>query len=226
MDLPRSGVRGPSQRKRRAILEAAFRVFLKAGFGGATIEEVADAADVSKQTVYAHFGGGDEGAKETLFRAMVEQEVGRLDQPDPVAAALGVTVDLAGDLTTFARHHLRLVMTPDLVRLRRMLIGEAERFPALAAAWYANGPAQSSESFAAAFAVLHRRGLLDIDDPLVAGQTFNWLVLSTPLNHAMAHPDVMWSGDDLDRVADEAVRVFLAAFGPDRGRSQDSCGVR
>lgn len=116
------------------------------------------------------------------------------------------------DLGLFARDHLRLVMAPDLVRLRRMLIGEAERFPGLAAAWYANGPALTFEQFSTWFAVWDRRGILDVPDPHLAAQTFNWLVLSTPLNEAMARPDAS-SDADLDRHADEGVRVFLAGYG-------------
>lgn len=209
-----SSVRGPSRQKRRDILDAAFRLFLIKGFAGTTIEEVAAEAGVSKQTVYAHFSGGEDGVKDTLFRAMVEAEVGQRDrQPHYLEGTLADTDDLQRDLRTYARHHLRLVMTPELVSLRRMLIGEAERFPGLAESWYVNGPAQSFETFATWFSALDDRGLLEIPDPMMAAQTFNWLVLSTPLNEAMALGTSGPAVTDLDRYADEAVRVFLAAYG-------------
>ncbi len=209
----RPGVRGPSQRKHRAILIAAYRLFLDHGFAATTIEDVAAAAEVSKQTVYAHFGGGPGEVKETLFRAMVEAEVGRRHEaPHPLVDTMAASDDLQRDLAVFARHHLRLVMQPDLVRLRRMLIGEAERFPGLAGAWYANGPQQSFAMFAGWFEALDERRLLDVPDPMLAAQTFNWLVLSTPLNEAMALGPAHHADADLDRYADEAVRVFLAAY--------------
>lgn len=210
----RSGVRGPSLQKRRDVLDAAGHLFLAQGYAATTIEEVADEAGVSKQTIYAHFGTGDDGVKDALFRAMVEALVGRRhEEPHPLEATMARTRDLEADLRTFARHHLRLVMTPDLVRLRRMLIGEAERFPGLAESWYVNGPVQSFELFADWFTVLDDRGLLDVPDPMLAAQTFNWLVLSTPLNEAMALGDSLPTTCDLDRYADEGVRVFLAAYG-------------
>lgn len=197
------------------MLAAAFRLFLDRGFTATTIEDVAEEACVSKQTVYAHFGGGGEGVKDALFQAMVEAEVGRRDEPaHPLAATMATTDDLEADLRTFARWHLRLVMTPDLLRLRRMLIGEATRFPQLAESWYTNGPAQSFELFAGWFAALHTRGLLHVPDPMLAAQTFNWLVLSTPLNEAMALGESAPTATDLNRYADEAVRVFLAAYTP------------
>lgn len=209
----RAGVRGPSRRKRRDILTAAFRLFLDRGFAATTIEDVAEAAGVSKQTVYAHFGGSDEGVKDALFQQMVEAQVGQRDEPaHPLAATMATTDDLETDLRTFARWHLHLVMTPDLLRLRRMLIGEAARFPKLARSWYTNGPAQSFGMFAEWFTALHERGLLHVPDPMLAAQTFNWLVLSTPLNEAMALGDSPPTAADLDSYADEAVRVFLAAY--------------
>lgn len=208
-----SGVRGPSREKRRDILRAACRLFLQQGFAATTLEEVAAEAGVSKQTVYAHFGDGGEPTKETLFRAMVEREVGRDHvAPHPLEHTMAQTDDLEGDLRTFARHHLQVVLRPDLVRLRRMLIGEAQRFPELARAWWLHGPERSFDLFAGWFTVLGERGLLDVPDPLLAARTFNWLVLSVPLNEAMALGQPRDAGQ-LDRHADEAVRVFLAAYG-------------
>ncbi|WP_366937849.1 TetR/AcrR family transcriptional regulator C-terminal domain-containing protein [uncultured Brevibacterium sp.] len=48
--------------------------------------------------------------------------------------------DLSGDLLVLACDQLKLVMTPELVRLRRTVIAEAERFPELAEAFYQRGP--------------------------------------------------------------------------------------
>lgn len=204
------GVRGPSRRKRRAVLDAAFEVFLQHGFEGATLEQVAEHAGVSRQTVYAHFGGEEEGVKETLFRSMVAEFVAQPDNAHPLSASLGSSEDVEADLRTYARHHLQLVMRPDLLRLRRMMIGEAERFPALADEWFTNGPERSFELFAGWFAELHARGTLRVPYPDVAARTFNWLVLSTPLNEAMARPHRTWTPAELEEWADEAVRVFLA----------------
>lgn len=206
-DPPRTpGTRGPSRDKHRDILAGALDLFLELGFDATTIEGVADRAGVSKQTVYAHFGD-----KATLFRELIEREVGQREAPThALAATMPNSTDLEADLRTYARWHLRLVMTPHLLALRRRLIGEATRFPALARSWYDHGPRQSIELFAGWFEVLHERGMLHAPDPVVAGEAFNWLVLSRPLNAAMA---LAWEEPDtaLDAHADDAVRIFLAA---------------
>lgn len=55
-----------SQRRRR-ILDSALQTFLREGFQGATMERVAEDAEVSKQTLYNYFVD-----KEDLFAALVE----------------------------------------------------------------------------------------------------------------------------------------------------------
>lgn len=57
---------GNSDRKRKAILEAAMSVFLKSGYLGASMDEIASSAQVSKQTVYKQFA-----SKESLFVGIV-----------------------------------------------------------------------------------------------------------------------------------------------------------
>jgi len=203
-------VRGPSAGKRRAVLDAARRLFLERGFAGTSMDDVASVAGVSKQTVYAHFSD-----KHRLFTELIETDVGQLDVAGhPLVTGMPDTDDLRRDLREYARFHLAVVMQPDLLRLRRMLIGEAERFPELARTWFANGPAMSVALFASWFAALDRRGLLNVPDPVMAGEHYNWLILSTPLNRAMSEPldRPLYTRRQLDHYADEAVRVFLAAY--------------
>ena len=51
-------------------------------------------------------------------------------------------------------------------------------------------------------------------DPLLTAQTLNYLILSVPLNEAMfSARDTPYPRRRLRRHADEAVRVFLAAYG-------------
>ncbi len=208
---PKRRARGPSAGKRRAVLDAARELFLERGFAGTGMDDVATAAGVSKQTVYSHFSD-----KQGLFTELIESDVGQLDVAQhPLVTAMPDTDDVRRDLRAYARFHLSVVMQPHLLRMRRMLIGEAERFPELARAWFANGPELSVALFASWFAALDRRGLLRVADPVMAGEHYNWLILSTPVNRAMSEPldRPLYTRRQLDRYADEAVRVFLAAYG-------------
>lgn len=199
--------------KRRAILQAARTVFLRHGYGGASMDEVAAVAAVSKQTIYKHFLD-----KRGLFEAMITADIRDTEAlTRDLLGSLRTTRDLAGDLRQFARRHLREITQPHLVRLRRLIIAEAERFPELTRTWYANGPERAHAVLGDLFRALEERGLLRVPDPVLAAQNFNWLVLSIPLNRAMFDPTHTFDQADLDGYADEAVRLFLAAYGVDSG---------
>jgi TetR/AcrR family transcriptional regulator, mexJK operon transcriptional repressor len=199
---------GRSARKRRAILDAARALFLRNGYAGTSMDDVAARAAVSKQTVYKHFVD-----KERLFTAIITGDIAATEQlTQSLVDAL--PENLEHDLREFARRHIVEVMQPHLVRMRRILIGEADRFPDLAAAWYERGPERAHATFAGWFTALAERGLLRVPDPLLAAEHFNWLVLSIPMNRAMfSGDDEPFDRDRLEYYADEAVRVFLAAYG-------------
>jgi TetR/AcrR family transcriptional regulator, mexJK operon transcriptional repressor len=200
-----------SIRKRAAILDAATTVFLRNGYVGTSMDEIAALARVSKQTVYKHFAD-----KESLFTAIVNAAVEAAG--DPVwedAKTLAGADDPEPALRALARRQLEQVMQPRLMQLRRLVIGEANRFPQLGRAFYEHGAGRSVAALAAAFERLTARGLLRADDAEVAAAHFNWLVMSAPVNRAMllgdeAIPDT----DELDRYAETGVRTFLAAYGP------------
>lgn len=131
-----------------------------------------------------------------------------------MVTALSESQDLKADLHRFARQHIVHVTQPHLIRLRRLIIAEADRFPELARTWYDSGPERGHASLAAEIRQLAQQRRLRAPDPLLAAQHFNWLILSIPLNQAMFHgSDTAFTTAELDHYADEAVRVFLAAYG-------------
>jgi TetR/AcrR family transcriptional regulator, mexJK operon transcriptional repressor len=199
-----------SARKRRAIIEAARTEFLRRGYAGTSMDQIAALAAVSKQTVYKQFAD-----KERLFTEIITGDIAEAERSSQaVVDALPDSDDLEADLRRFAREHVATVMQPHLVQMRRVIIAEADRFPDLARTWYASGPARGHATLAERFSALARRGRLRVEDPLLAAQHFNWLVLSIPMNEAMFHgADRQYAPGELDRYADEAVRVFLAAYG-------------
>ena len=200
---------GRSPRKRQAILEAAATVFLRNGYRGTSMDEIAAAAAVSKQTIYKHFGD-----KERLFTAIVTSRVDEASDPvHDVVVGLRNTGDLEADLRDLARQLLARVVQPSLIQLRRLVISEAGRFPELGRTFHERGPGRTIAALGAAFERLASEGALRLDDPQLAAEHFNWLIMSIPLNRAM------FFGDDeipdaitVERYADAGVRVFLAAY--------------
>ncbi len=178
-----------------------------------TMERIAADAAVSKQTVYKHFDD-----KEHLFRAIVngvtansEAIVGELTSALDADEVESVT-DLRGALEALAAHYIELVLQPRVLSLRRLVIAEAERFPDLARAYYEQAPARAIEVIAAAFRNFSDRGLLATPDPELAAAHFAYLTLGIPQDRAMFRPGKRPSAAERDRLAGEAVRVFLAGY--------------
>jgi AcrR family transcriptional regulator len=203
------GEEGRSSRKRRAILDAATTAFLRNGYLGTSMDEIAALASVSKQTVYKHFAD-----KERLFSEIVTSTVDEVAEPVyREVLHLADSGDIEADLRDLARRTLAGVMQPRVLQLRRLVIGEAGRFPELGRVFYEQGPGRTIAALAAAFERLAGRGVLHLDDPVLAAQHFNWLIMSIPLNQAMFLGDDEPSAADLDRYADTGARAFLAAYG-------------
>jgi TetR/AcrR family transcriptional regulator, mexJK operon transcriptional repressor len=201
---------GRSERKHRAILEAAQGMFLAGGYLGTNMDELAARSRVSKQTVYKHFG-----SKEALFVELVTSMTDaagdrvHVDIVDPTEAD-----DLPSFLEAYADRQLDIVMTPKLLQLRRLVIGEVTRFPELAEALYEHGPKRAIVTLAAMFERLAERGLLRVDDTTAAATEFNWLVMGEPVNRAMLLGDAaIPSAAERHAQVSAAVRVFLAAYG-------------
>ena len=61
-----------------------------------------------------------------------------------------------------------------------------------------------------------RDGELAVEDPQLAAQQLQWLILSIPLNRAMLCPDQAYTSEELYHYSDVGVRTFLAAYRPAR----------
>lgn len=197
-------------RKRQSILAAATDLFLQRGFLSTNMDEVAAIAGVSKQTVYAHFG-----TKEALFLEIVTGMTGVAG--DELQEQVADPVDgrpIEAFLLDFAEQQLAIVMTPRLMQLRRLVIGEAERFPELGKRLHAKGPGRSIARLMKAFAHYGATGDVEAADLAAAASFFNWLVMGAPVNDAMLLGDQAIPDAEALRVhAVESVRIFLSAYG-------------
>ena len=202
---------GPSRgaRKRAAILEAAQQVFFAQGFVGTSMDQVAATAAVSKQTVYKHFSD-----KEALFREVVTNVVRARDGGIPTDFLSTGDGPIGERLRSFARHFLKGVMQPNVLKLRRLVIGEAGRFPELGRSFYDLGPKRAAEQLAVALRESAARQGISLEDPQLAAAHLLSLILSNPLNQAMLLGDENSITDAaLDRYADAGVTAFLRAYG-------------
>lgn len=120
-------------RTRRRILNAATRLFAERGYAGTTMGQIADAAGVALDTVYAAVG-----PKPLLFRLLVETVLSGTDEAVPAlerdyVRAIRAEPDAGCKLALYARAILAIL--PRLAPLLRVLHGAATAHPELAVMW-------------------------------------------------------------------------------------------
>src|SRR4051812_42590719 len=193
--------------KAEAVLVAAERAFLAAGFGAVTMDAIAREAGVSKATVYAHYGG-----KEALFGAVVARLSERRFHSFSVEAL--DPVDIEASLTAIALRFLDLVLSPEAIALNRIIIAEVIRFPALGAVFWQAGPERTRSQIEGFLRRAAASGSLAITNPRLAAEQF--VALTRGEIHLRSLLRLEASGDPAgsQEAAERTVGTFMRAFAP------------
>ncbi len=197
------------QSKRDAIIEGATEVFLANGYGAASMAQIACAAGVSKQTVYAHFGG-----KDALFEAIIERKCAAFMLPMTSQCLAGEPVIVV--LRRTAENFIQTVFSVESMTLYRTIVAECARFPELAAAFYRSGPRVAADTLAAYLREFDQRGELRVADPKSSAELFFSMLRGDlylrRLLEVTPSPTSKETAEALARV----VEVFLAVHAPDK----------
>ncbi|EIV91637.1 TetR/AcrR family transcriptional regulator [Frankia sp. QA3] len=199
--------------KRRAIVEAALRVFARNGYAQASLDMIAAEAGVAKPTIYNHLG-----SKENLFRYVMTTTAARSN-----AKALEVLESfpkeasgLRGGLEDVAARLVDCYCDERSEAVRRLLYAEALRFPDLYDAVRASGADQFIEALAGRLARLAHAGHLRIADPVRAANQFIALVYDElPVRSTLGTRPL--APAEVGEVVRAGVDTFLRAFGVPAG---------
>jgi TetR/AcrR family transcriptional regulator, mexJK operon transcriptional repressor len=195
------------------IVAVATQLFLEHGFGATSIEAIAEAAGISKRTFYHRFRD-----KPDLFRAVVRRMIARWALP---AEALVIEGPLEDTLHRAAKQILAAALSPEALRLYRILIAEAPRFPELAAITNEQGAA-GWRRLATFFEDEARAQKLALSDPAFAAEQFANMVLAGPRRRALGLGPAM-SAAELDAWTKRTVALFLDGM---RARNGTCDGVQ
>ncbi|QFT61545.1 TetR/AcrR family transcriptional regulator [Roseivivax sp. THAF30] len=195
-------------RKYDQVIEGARDVFLRDGYDGASVDDIARAAGVSKATLYSYFSD-----KRLLFmevarlqcRHQAEEAITHLDRDKP-------TAELFYDA---GRTFLDIIFSPLAIQNCRMCLAEAERFPALAEEFWRFGPVYFVDAMLSLFDLAIARGDLDIpqDRREHAAHQFGELCKAGLYMARLFNIRGTVSDVEKDENVRDAVKVFLARYG-------------
>ena len=155
------------EEKRRAILDAARPIFLREGWGGATLDRVAAESGISKMTVYRHFSN-----KTELFRALVESMCEAMRGEAESAPDTPGSLSPAARLRREAEFFTAALVRPDALALYRIIVADGWRFPALARVFERSGMAVLRSRIASILSSL------DLADDDCAGRASSFIAIA------------------------------------------------
>lgn len=186
------------------LLDVARGVFLEFGYRGASMDEVAKRAKISKSSLYR-----EHSSKKALYAAVVHAwaRAGR-DAMRPSLERLRGSGDLRSRLIELAQTMRAGILSPPVLEMRRLVTAEAQSQPEVARVFLEESWNSNIRNLAKALGEIADGGELRIDDPDAAAAQFTWLVIGAPLNARL-----------LSAVVDEppvetAVDLFLAGYAP------------
>src|SRR5262249_52061021 len=163
---PRPRAKASDGSTRERVLRAAFAVFRKRGFSGASTLEIATRAQVSKRDLYALFG-----SKHAMLAACIKERAARMRQPLELAAPES-RADVAGLPFGLGTSILRVVCHPDVLAVHRLAIAEADHAPEIARTLDRNGREANHAALADWLAKAQGRSLTGAGDPAAMAAHF------------------------------------------------------
>ena len=192
--------------KRAAILEAAKNLFPAKGYDAVSMDAIAQAAGVSKLTLYSHFTD-----KDTLFGAAVEEFCEH--QLPHQAFELHPELSLREALLLIAKGFLDLTMDECAIQLFRIMAAQAAQNTKLAEIFFAVGPRRTLKDMEMFLSQRCETGDLDIPNPSKAAEHFFVLLKGVRHMRVMVGVAPLPSAEERRLHAEEVVTVFIRAYG-------------
>jgi TetR/AcrR family transcriptional repressor of mexJK operon len=174
------------------------------------MDDIAIAAGLAKRTLYNNYADKDQLYTLIVADVISFAEAFARGLHDELGSAVTAR-NLRSTLDSLAQRMAHMIARPEIIALRRLLVGESRDFPALATQYFDRAPGQVMDALAKAFARLGKDGLLRLSDPHRAAAQFAYLVVGEPLDRAML-TGVLPPAEEISACAREAVETFLARY--------------
>jgi AcrR family transcriptional regulator len=200
--------RGTERARTDSLFAAATRVFLREGYGAASIDKVAHEAGVSTRTIYERFRN-----KGDLLVSVISRLV-----EDDMAVVLRTAelerMPIRRALLTIGRAITGKACDPQAAALFRIVAAEAQRFPELAAKMRSSTQARVINAVANYFRAQVARGGLALSDPDRAAALFTQMVCAELHECVLFRSIEEMAKIDFSAHVDHVVEIFLNGASP------------
>ena len=204
--MPDGTVAPKKGRKFDQVLEGARQVFLSDGYEGASVDDIAKAAGVSKATLYSYFSD-----KRLLFMQVAKTECAR--QADHAIETIDMEAPVQQVLNNIAIEMMDFITSQFGKRIFRICVGESDRFPELGREFYESGPMMVRNRLVEYFKEAVAKGELQITDFELAADQFHELCKADLFPRMVFNMADEFTKEEKRRVVDGAVKMFMARYG-------------
>ena len=192
----------------RVIIEAARQEFQANGYAATCMNDVAQRAGVSTKTMYRLIP-----TKAELLRSVVSNRIERFMLEVDAEALDALPVGEALERMLFA--YGVLTLSEDTIAMNRLVLGEGDRFPEIAAAFYEAAVQRTSEAMVGWFRLQIERGLIELEDVRAAVGMLRGMMVMEPQRAVMLGRRGFPDQEEIAARARLCARIFL-----------DGCSVR
>ena len=192
----------PDKETRQLVIAAARQEFLANGYAGASMAAVAERAGVSTKTLYRLIP-----TKADLFRSVVSDRISRFMLDIDAEALDALTLEEALERMLIA--YGTLALDEETIAIQRLVLGESDRFPELAASFYDLAIRGTSEPMQGWLRRQCDRGLIAVEDLPAATGILRGMMIMEPQRAVMLGHRRAPDADEIETRARDCARIFL-----------------
>jgi TetR/AcrR family transcriptional repressor of mexJK operon len=188
-------------RKGDIVLAAAEHAFVEFGYAGTSVDAIAEAAGVSKRTVYSNFT-----TKEALYAEVIKKRcAGVAPEIDPNAADEDPEETLLKASVAF----LEAIYTPEQIALYQTIVADSRQFPDVGKMMFDGPVMRSQHMFDIYFRKQANKGLMRFPNLELAGAQFVALLKTNMHMRLMLNQPTPVSHKKLEEIARSSIHLFL-----------------
>mgnify|MGYP001159419485 FL=1 len=213
--LEKQSTRGSA--RRRAMMDAAWKLLLERGFAGVTLNDVISQSGGSRTTLYEAFGG-----KDGLLEAVMKERC----QGFSAELHISLETDLPPRhaLTDFGTKLAHKIVTEEVARFTQILYSEGQHFLPLIEKFFEVGPDSTRKHLADYLSRQQKLGRISINDPDHAAEIFEAMVIGDWQSRIMKHhPRPPMTDREIEDRVSRAVQIFLCGITTDEHRQTVGC---